>query len=96
MAEVTRALGRKLRIPSATVNEIRAFLTPYSTTAVAETSVAVNVRDPADAIILATAIAAGADVLVTGDTDLLDVRSRVADLQIIDPRGFQALVARPR
>lgn len=91
--EVTRALGRKLRVPPATVGEIEAFLRTYSVTATPGRGSGVKVRDPADAVILATAIAAGADVLVSGDSDLLDVQDRVADVRIVDPRGFQALVA---
>lgn len=39
----------------------------------------------------ASAIAGRADVLVTGDPDLLDVASR-APLRIMDPRGFWELV----
>ncbi len=38
--------------------------------------------------VLAPALAAKADVLVTGDKDLLDVADQVSDLTITDPRGF--------
>jgi putative PIN family toxin of toxin-antitoxin system len=46
------------------------------------------VRDPDDARVLATALAAGADILVTGDSDLLDVRDRIEGIVVADPRGF--------
>ena len=50
-------------------------------------------RDPDDAAILAEAAGAGADVLVTGDRDLLEVADR-APVPIVDPRGFWELVRR--
>ena len=37
---------------------------------------------------LASALAAKADVLVTGDKDFLDVAEQVSGLTITDPRGF--------
>ena len=40
---------------------------------------------------LASAIAGGADVLVTVDRDLLRITNR-ADVTIVDPRGFWSLV----
>jgi uncharacterized protein len=92
--EVGRALTRKFRVPRHVVTGIRDFLGPYATMASAARRPSVNVRDPDHAEILAIAIAARADVLVTGDRDLLDVRERVEDIRIVDPRGFQALVAR--
>ena len=47
---------------------------------------AIPVRDPDDQWVLASAIAAGADLLVTGDQDLLDVADQ-APVPIVDPRG---------
>lgn len=43
-------------------------------------------RDPDDAWVLASALAGGAEFLVTGDKDLLSVAER-APLPIVDPRG---------
>lgn len=44
------------------------------------------VRDPDDARVLASAIAAGVDLLVTGDDDLLAVAG-AAPIPIVSPRG---------
>jgi uncharacterized protein len=52
-------------------------------------------RDPDDDQILATAIAAGADCLVTGNADLL-VLDRYAGIPIVRPADFWALEARRR
>ncbi len=49
-------------------------------------------RDPDDDIILATALAAGADAIVTGDRDLL-VLKRFKGIRILNPRDCLALLA---
>ena len=57
----------------------------------------IPVRDEDDQWVLASALAAKADVLVTGDTNLLDIAEQVTGLTITDPRGFWSLVKkRPR
>jgi putative PIN family toxin of toxin-antitoxin system len=55
----------------------------------------VAVRDPKDAIILATAIDGRADFLVTGDMDLLVLRDdpAVGSLQIVTAREFLTALA---
>jgi predicted nucleic acid-binding protein len=53
--------------------------------------VSIPLRDPDDLPILAAALAAGADVLVTGDNDLLSIRDH-APIPITDPRGFWNLL----
>lgn len=93
--ELTRALTRKVRLPEQVVREIVAFL-DASASFVGGTPEPppVVVRDPDDAVILGDALAGAADVLVTGDQDLL-VLDRVGALRILDPRGFWELVRRP-
>jgi uncharacterized protein len=46
-----------------------------------------DIRDDADRWILASAEAAGSDVLVTGDNDLLSVAAASA-IHIVSPREF--------
>ena len=93
--ELTRALTRKVRVPEQVVREIVAFL-DASASFVEGTPEPppVVVRDPDDAVILGEALAGGADVLVTGDQDLL-VLDSVGALRILDPRGFWELIRRP-
>ncbi len=86
--ELTRTLVEKLRVPEARVREIAAFIrasgsipdTPGSPLPVA-------IRDPDDAVILSEALVLHADVLVTGDQDLLEA-GEVPGISIMDPRGF--------
>ena len=95
IGELTRALTRKVRVPEQVVREIVAFLdASASFVEGAPEPPAVAVRDPDDAVILGEALAGGADVLVTGDKDLL-VLEKVGTLRILDPRGFWELVRRP-
>ena len=46
------------------------------------------VRDPDDRLVAAAAIAGRAEVLVTGDRDLLDVATQIPDLKVLSPRQF--------
>lgn len=47
----------------------------------------VNLRDPDDAWVVASAVAGHADVLVTGDRDLLDAADQLP-VRVLDPRAF--------
>ncbi len=46
-------------------------------------------RDPDDEVVLATAVAGEANLIVTGDEDLLVLRS-FRNIEIVTPRGFLA------
>lgn len=48
-------------------------------------------RDPDDDLVLATALAAGAEVIITGDKDLLVLKSHQG-IQILSPRQFLEMV----
>ena len=94
--ELTRALIEKLRVPEPTVREIAAYLRASAALAEIPSKPApVAIRDPDDAVILSEALSIGADVLVTGDKDLLEAGT-VPDIRIIDPRGFWQLVRERR
>jgi len=93
--EVTRTLTKKIRVPDPVVREIVAFLrAAASTVEGAPERPPIAVRDPDDLVILGEALSGGADVLVTGDKDLL-VLGKVGALRILDPRGFWELVRHP-
>ena len=49
--------------------------------------------DPGDEYLIAMALAAGADYLVTGDQPLLALR-RIAVTRFVSPRRFSAILAR--
>ena len=93
--EVTRTLTKKIRVPDQVVREIVVFLrASASSVESAPERPPIAVRDPDDVVILGEALSGGADVLVTGDKDLL-VLGEVGALRILNPRGFWELVRHP-
>lgn len=87
LEEVERVLAEKLRVPRPIVNEALALLREHPTHSVPP-SVPGSPLSGNDAKILASALAAGTDVLVTGDHDFLDVREEIDGIEIVDPREF--------
>ena len=94
--ELTRTLVEKIRVPEPTVREIAAFLRASAAISDAPAKPPpVAVRDPDDAVILSEALATAAEVLVTGDRDLLDL-GPIPGIRVLDPRGFWELARQPR
>lgn len=92
--ELRRVLTSKLKVPSARVDAIEAIFAPFPLLPKPSTPSDIDVRDPSDRWILATAIAGRADVLVTGDEDLLAVAAS-APIRIVTPRAFWDLLREP-
>ncbi|MDP3773413.1 MAG: putative toxin-antitoxin system toxin component, PIN family [Gemmatimonadales bacterium] len=87
LAEVRKALEQKFRLPAQVVTGIEQLLRDQTVIPRPRKPSTVPVRDPDDAWVLASGIAGAADVLVTGDKDLLVVASK-APLPIESPRQF--------
>ena len=88
LEEVERVLTTKIRMPREFVAAALARLRDRYVQPTARAPKDSPIRDPDDARILATALQAGADVLVTGDRHFLDVRDRIQGITVTDPRGF--------
>jgi putative PIN family toxin of toxin-antitoxin system len=88
LEEVERVLTNKLRVPREIVAGDIALLRDCHVRPTARAPKGSPIRDPDDARVLATALAAGADLLVTGDRHFLDVRDRIQGITVTDPRGF--------
>ena len=91
LRELRRVLSKKLKVPLRTVDAIDRFLRDYEVVPKPPAPIAIPIRDMADKWVVASAVAGGADVLVTGDQELLDLGKR-APLRIISPRGFWTLI----
>ena len=91
LVELRRILGRKLRMAPSLIDEVEAFLRSQGDVVRDPPPTALEIRDPADRIVLAEAVAGGAEVLVTGDADLLSVAA-AAPLPIVGPRAFRELL----
>jgi putative PIN family toxin of toxin-antitoxin system len=91
LKELRRVLRTRIKLPVRTVDAIEDFLREYEVAPKPEKAADVDVRDPDDRWVLASALSAKVDVLVTGDRDLLEL-GRNAPLRILDPRGFWNLL----
>jgi putative PIN family toxin of toxin-antitoxin system len=91
LAELGRVLKEKIGTPEAQARDVVAFVRQHARMAAEVPVPTVDLRDPNDLPILAGAIQGAAEVLVTGDKDLLVLR-RVGSLPILDPRGFWDLI----
>lgn len=92
LAELRDVLRRKLKLPEATVDEVEAFLRRRAIVMGADEQPAVGNLDAADATVVGEALAASADVLVTGDGDLLGFGH--SPVKIVSPRGLWDLLRR--
>ena len=91
LAELREVLSRRLKLPAPAVADIVALLRAQDVVSKPAQPSDLPVRDPDDRWILASAVAGHADVLVTGDQDLLAVADQ-APLPILNPRGFWDLL----
>lgn len=94
-SELRRALSRGIKLPPATIEGILELLREHEAVPKPKAPSELPIRDPDDRWILASAIDAKADVLLTGDADLLDIASS-APLRVLAPRAFWDLVRTTR
>jgi putative PIN family toxin of toxin-antitoxin system len=88
LTELKRVLKQKIRLPSEQIQKILTFLESQTVQPKPISLSSIPVRDEDDQWVLASALAAKADVFVTGDKDLLEIAEQVSGLTITDPRGF--------
>lgn len=88
LSETRRVLREKFGVPAERITEIEKLLRRYHVEPTPESGSPIEVRDPDDELVLASAMAANAEILITGDKDLLDVADRVETLLIMTPRTF--------
>ena len=93
LAELARTLTQEIGLPERDVRSVVSFVREEAAVA-PDVAPKVRVRDPKDVPILAAALACGADVLVTGDRDLLEIEGPVG-IRIVSPRGFWQLAKAP-
>ena len=92
LAGVERVFRRKLRVAPDTTEDIETYLRAQATVVKARGERRFKGLDAADSAVVAEAVAAEADVLVSGDKDLL----RLTDppLRIVSPRGLWDVLRR--
>ena len=85
LRELERVLAQKFRLPEAVVAGFLALLKAEGTVVVSRKNPPIPIKDGDDIPILACAISGKADVFVTGDKELLDLR-KIEDLTVVSPR----------
>lgn len=91
LQELHRVLVQKLKVPERKALEVLQFLRNHHIEPIPDEPSWIKVRDEDDQWVLESAIRAKADILVTGDKDLLVISKKVSQLKIISPRGFWEL-----
>ena len=94
LRELTRALRTRIKLSARAVDEIERFLREHEVVPRPSAPSPLRIRDADDRWVLASAVDARADLLVTGDRDLLDAAAD-APVKIVDPRAFWDLMRQP-
>lgn len=87
LAELSRVLSEKMRVPAATIEETESFLRREAAVVSQPSKPDVELRDADDVLVLAEALEGLAEVLVTGDRDFLEATHNLP-IEILSPRGF--------
>ena len=91
LIELRRVLTERFKASEAQVGRVEDILRDHQVIAKPDSLLAIDVRDPDDAWVLASAVAASTDILVTGDKDLLTVASQSPG-RILTPRDAWELL----
>jgi putative PIN family toxin of toxin-antitoxin system len=86
LIELRRVLTDKFRAPITRVRALESELRVHTIVPTPAVLLDLMVRDPDDLLVLSAAHSGGADLLVTGDEDLLCVAAQ-APLPVVSPRG---------
>ena len=85
--ELKRVLRQKLQIPSELIDDSIEILQRDAHFATPSTLSDVKIRDKDDLMILSSALNGNADLLVTGDKELLNL-GKIKNMEIVSPREF--------
>jgi len=95
LTEFRRVLRERFKVPPAEIALVDDQLRAQTIVPRPAAPSDLPLRDPDDAWVLASALAGRAQILVTGDKDLLSIAER-ATLPIVDPRGCWDRLRRAR
>lgn len=91
LTELRQVLKRKFKLPEDRILAVEAVFEGLVIVPKPDAPSRIKIRDAADRWVLATALAGDAEVLVTGDGDLLAVAEE-SPIRILNPRAFWELL----
>ena len=95
LIELRRVLRLKFGVSQELIDDFIELLEQDSIPAQPGQPPAIELKDSDDLTILGAAISAGAEVLVTGDGELLDL-DRISNLELLSPRQFWEKLKAPK
>jgi len=87
LTELKRVLSKAIKTPARLVTDIERLLRDHEVVPKPQRHLALDLRDPDDEWIVASAAAGKADALITGDADILQESSRMP-VRVYTPRQF--------
>jgi putative PIN family toxin of toxin-antitoxin system len=91
--EVPGVLQKKIKASEEALDAVKAVFARCDIVAVSSTASPISIRDPEDEEIFADGLAAGVQLFITGDADLLSVAAE-SPIPILSPRAFLTLIRR--
>lgn len=92
--ELGRALSKKFGMPAEKVRAYQRFLRGYHVESKPSLLPKLNLSGQGDLMVVASAINAKAELLITGDKEMLALKKKPEGLRVINPRDFWNLVSR--
>lgn len=86
--ELRGVLRRKFAVPVETIERVESFLHAYHVEPKPDELPNLPLHDHGDLVIVASALAAKAEILLTGDREMLDLKKKPESLRILSPREF--------
>jgi putative PIN family toxin of toxin-antitoxin system len=91
--ELRYVLAKKFKVPPDTWNDIESFLRGYHVEPKPQELPKLKLRDRNDRVVIGSALSSKAEILVTGDQEILALEARPKALRILSPREFWNLAA---
>ena len=94
--ELRGVLRRKFGVPTETVNEIESLLRGYHVEPKPRELPNLKLEDHNDLVVVGSAIKAKAEILITGDQEILELGEKPEGLRICSPRDFWKMLSGER